>query len=181
MSGPLDSSLDSNCYRCSCTLSSTGRRTDKLYKILGGKVSSNIHRHLSPMSALPAEKQDIPVDVVHDAESTFHASNQAEQQPSQVQQRIRRWLSPFSFFRVLVLAVFVGLQVWHTDSLLPKGATTAISSLSQWRHHPRLLPELYSICSRTGRNIYTSDEQNEWTQCVTVRNGTIVDVGDLSK
>ncbi|KAJ9103233.1 hypothetical protein QFC21_002656 [Naganishia friedmannii] len=131
------------------------------------------------MPPFPAEKQEVAAGMAQDVQSAFHASTLIEQQPSHVRQRIRRWLSPWSFFRVLVLAAFVGLQVWHTENLLSKGAATALSSLSQWRHHPHLLPELYSICSRTGAHIYTSEEGNEWTKCVTVRNGTIVDVGDL--
>ncbi|KAJ9119110.1 hypothetical protein QFC22_003601 [Naganishia vaughanmartiniae] len=131
------------------------------------------------MSLLNAEKATFPAETQQHAQSAFHASNEAERQPPQVKRRIHKWLSPFSLLRVLVLAAFVGSQIWHTDSLLSKGTTTVLNNLSQWRHHPHLLPELYSICARTGRHIYTSEEHNEWTQCVTVRNGTIVDVGDL--
>lgn len=88
----------------------------------------------------------------------------------------------YSLIRIVFLMATVGFYLYtHPDNYLIKPLQKGITSIQEWRHHPYTLPEFYTLCSRHARGIYTSEAGNEWVQCVTVQNGTIVDVGDLGK
>lgn len=84
--------------------------------------------------------------------------------------------------RYIALFIVAGYLLYvHPDNYLSKRISEGVTSLSEWRHHPYTLPEFYSLCTREGRAIYTSDPEAEWAQCVTVQQGKIVDVGDLGE
>lgn len=84
--------------------------------------------------------------------------------------------------RSLVLLFAAGYLIYsHPNNYLLKRISDGVTGLSEWRHHPYTLPEFYSLCTRNGREIYTSDPEAEWAQCVTVQRGKIVDVGDLGE
>jgi hypothetical protein len=125
--------------------------------------------------------------------STFNMSAQKEEQQettSEDQQanparkcpwesRVKRILN---IIRVIALLAAVGYFFYnHPENYLSKRISQGVAGLREWRHHPYTLPEFYSLCTRDGRGIYTSDPEAEWAQCVTVQNGTIVDVGDFSE
>lgn len=128
------------------------------------------------------------------AEVTFHVSGQMEKQRDPRESDERQpaparqssWESAIkrihNIIRVIALLSALGYFLYnHPDNYLSQRISTGVTSLREWRHHPYTLPEFYSICSRDGRGIYTSDSEAGWAQCVTVHNGTIVDVGDLGK
>jgi hypothetical protein len=88
----------------------------------------------------------------------------------------------FNLIRIVFLLSAVGFYLnTHPDNFLSAPINEGIKSVQEWRHHPYTLPEFYSLCTRDDHGIYTSEVGNEWAQCVTVQNGTIVDIGDLSK
>lgn len=89
----------------------------------------------------------------------------------------------FNLIRIAMLLSAVGYYFTAPpDSFLSALIKNGIKSVQEWRHHPYTLPEFYSLCTRDDRGIYTSEAgNNEWAQCVTVQNGTIVDIGDISK
>lgn len=87
-----------------------------------------------------------------------------------------------NIIRVIAVISSIGYLLYsHSDNYLSKRISQGVTSLREWRHHPYTLPELYSLCTREGRGIYTSDFEAEWAQCVTVQQGKIVDVGDFGR
>jgi hypothetical protein len=87
-----------------------------------------------------------------------------------------------NFIRIGFLLSAAGYYLnTHPGNFLSSPINKGVKGIQEWRHHPYTLPEFYSLCSRDDHGIYTSEAGNEWAQCVTVQNGTIVDVGDFSK
>lgn len=88
----------------------------------------------------------------------------------------------YHLLRVILVLATVGFYFYtQPDNYVTRPIKKVIFNVQEWRHHPYTLPEFYSLCSRDAHGIYTSEAGKEWAQCVTVQNGTIVDVGDLGQ
>jgi hypothetical protein len=124
---------------------------------------------------------DSPTFDLSDRKEKQQEATSDEQHSFPAQHRLReRGFRHIARYVALLVAAGYLLYV-HPDNYLSKRISEGVTSLSEWRHHPYTLPEFYSLCTREGRGIYTSDPEAEWAQCVTVQQGKIVDVGDLGE
>lgn len=145
-------------------------------------ASSTIRLQILGMTSAVVEKSK-PFDLSGRKEKQQELRSEEHPSPPPQQCQWERAVKKIhTVIRVIALVATFGYLLYnHPDNYLSKRISQGVTDLREWRHHPYTLPEFYSLCTREGRRIYTSDVEAEWAQCVAVQQGKIVDVGDLGK